>query len=178
MSASLRSMARYGSMSDGSMSDRASRAGVAAATAHHFGATSRRHSWALATMLIVGAVLHACGNGDDTVPTTPTTTTSTTASPTTIVAADGLDCRNEQRMTTIMEPPEGFAGYPTPQEAAQAAANASMIPLAGPPENVGGNDWIVRATDGRAVARTQVGPWDQGWFAGEITACDDGQHGA
>lgn len=134
---------------------------------------TRHQTGILVAVLVVGSLISACGNDART--TTSTSATTITGPPTT-VAADGLDCLNEQRAMTIVEPPEGFTGYATPEEAARRAAQAPVLPQGGTVENVGGADWIIRTADGRAVGRTEVGPWGQGWFAGEITTCDDGQH--
>lgn len=89
-----------------------------------------------------------------------------------VQASDGLDCDDDTRMVSIMEPPAGFSGYATPEEAVTAIAAATFVE--GTPTNRSGDLWTIESDAGSAVALTRVALWQEGepgWFAGEITTC-------
>ncbi len=81
-----------------------------------------------------------------------------------------LDCPDDGRIVTMIEPSLDFPGHPSPEAAVMAAA--SLVPVTGTPRNLEGDLWVVVAEDGRAVARTRVGAWEQGWLAADVTACE------
>lgn len=113
----------------------------------------------VALLAVIGV---ACGTGETQVPPTVETTLAK--------SVDGLDCVDDVRMMTIVEPAEDFEGHPSPEAA--VAAIAKSVGIEGTPE-LRNATWYLRAADGRAVGMAEVGPWGEGWFAGEMTACDE-----
>ena len=130
----------------------------------------------LLAAVAVAVVTIACGDsgiapatGDRTTISATSGAPSTVAPTTGIRAADGLDCEDDERMSTIVEPAPGFTGHDTPEEAVLAIAIA--VSVAGTPKHLERDSWIILSDTGFAVARTDVEPWQGGWFAGEILAC-------
>jgi hypothetical protein len=122
---------------------------------------------------VIGA---ACGDPNvgrrtDDPATSVTTGAPTTSAPITVVSSpDGLDCENEARMMGHGDPASEFAGFASPEEAVLAAA--STFHVSGTPKHLEGDTWVIVSDAGLTVARTDVGPWQEGWIAGDVLACD------
>ncbi len=127
----------------------------------------------LVVALALVALGAACGDSNvgppaDDLAAPPTTGTLTTAPAT--PSPDGLDCESEVRIVGHGDPAPEFAGHATPEEAVLAVA--STFSMSGIPRILEGDTWILVSDDGLTIARTDVGPWQSGWIAGEIVACD------
>ncbi len=113
--------------------------------------------------------LAACGGTEaepDETAAPPDTATETTST----AAPDDLDCAEESRMVSIVEPVEGFAGYESPEAAAAAIAGTLSVETT---PTLRDGVWYMETSDGRFVARTSVEEFGDGWWAGELTACGD-----
>lgn len=132
----------------------------------------------LVVAIALAAIGAACGDSDVVPRTDDPATSVTTGAPTTGATAtaapspDGLDCASEGRMIGHGDPAPEFAGHATPEEAVLAIA--STLSVTGTPRHVEGDSWIIVSDAGLTVARTDVEPWQEGWWAGEILACDMG----
>ena len=121
---------------------------------------------------VIGA---ACGDPNvgprtDNPATSVATGAPTTSAPITVVSSpDGLDCESEARMMGHGDPASGFAGFATPEEAVLAAA--STFRVSGTPKHLEGDTWVIVSDAGLTVARTDAGPWQEGWIAGDVLAC-------
>ena len=85
---------------------------------------------------------------------------------------DGLECESEVRIMGHGDPAPEFAGHATPEEAVRSIA--STFSVSGTPRHLEGDTWIIVSDAGLTVARTDIEPWQTGWVAGEILACDIG----
>lgn len=117
---------------------------------------------ALAVM-VIGA---ACGDPTGTADTGP----SSTVSP----SLDGLECQSDVRVTGHGDPAPEFAGHATPEDAVRAIA--STFAVSGTPELLDGDVWIVVSDAGLTIARADVRPWQSGWIAGDLLACEVDSH--
>jgi len=129
----------------------------------------------LVVAIAFAAIGAACGDSDvePDLATSVITGAPTTGVPTTVAPSpDGLDCDSEGRMVGHGDPAPEFAGHATPEEAVMAIA--ATFSVSGTPRQLEGDTWIVVSDAGLTVARTDIGPWQSGWWAGEILACDMG----
>lgn len=125
--------------------------------------------------LLVAAVAFAVTGtacGDDKVSPEGATSLTTSAPTTAAQSPDGLECESEERMAAIVEILPEFAGHATPEEAVRSIA--SSLSVSGTPKHLEGDTWIIVSDAGLTVARTDVEPWNTGWVAGEMVACDIG----
>lgn len=118
-------------------------------------------------LLLLAMTAAACGGSDD----GAVDTTAGSDPDTEIAGRDPLDCPDDSRMATMIEPPPGtFAGFATPEEAVLAATRT--LSIRGEPVLLDGDRWIIEDQAGNAVAVVTVGPWaDDHWIAQELTAC-------
>ena len=133
---------------------------------------SRSEYGPLLVVAIAFAVIGAACGDPNVVPRTddPATSVTTSAPITAAPSPDGLDCASEARMIGHGDPAPEFAGHATPEEAVLAIASAFHV--VGAPKHLEGDSWVIVSDAGLTVARTDVGPWQEGWIAGEILACD------
>lgn len=130
----------------------------------------------LVVALVLAVIGAACGDpnvgpGPDDPAISVTTRVPITGAPTTAVSSpDGLECESEARMMGHGDPDPEFAGFATPEEAVLSAA--STFSVSGTPEYLEGDTWVIMSDAGLTVARTDVGPWKDGWIAGDVLACD------
>lgn len=88
------------------------------------------------------------------------------------LAPRSLDCEGGSMSVTIVEPPSGFSGHPTAREAASALA--ASLSVSGDLKQVDDEGWVIESEAGTAVAIVSVQRWSEGgWFAGEITTCEE-----
>ncbi len=124
--------------------------------------------------LLVAAILFAViGSACADAEVEPDRATSvTTGAPTTVAASPaGLDCQDEGRMIGHGDPAPEFAGFATPEEAVRSIA--STFSVSGTPKHLEGDTWVIVSDAGLTVARTEIEPWQSGWAAGEIVACEN-----
>jgi len=116
-------------------------------------------------LIVVAVTAAACGGAGD--------TGAGSAPGTEVGGQDPLDCPDDGRMVTMVEPPpDTFAGFATPDEAVLAIA--SSLSISGELRFLDGDRWIMEDEAGRAVAVVSVGPWaNDRWVARELTACEE-----
>jgi len=139
-----------------------------------------RYGPLLVASMVFAVIGVACADSDVEPDRTTSVTTGApaTVAPTTVAPSpDGLDCESDDRVSAISEPAPEFAGYATPEEAVLAAGSDVV---SGTPKLLEGDTWVIVSDAGLTIARTKVEPWQEGWWAGEILACDTGtgDHGA
>ncbi len=127
--------------------------------------TPSKPNFGIVLLAMVAVAATACGGADVTVAgSVPGIETS---------GQDPLDCPDDGRMMTIVEPPpDTFAGFATPEEAVLAATRS--LSIRGEPVLLDDDRWIIEDGTGRAVAVVSVVPWaDDRWIAHEFTACEE-----
>lgn len=123
----------------------------------------------LLVVTLMALTAAACGGTDD-----EAVDTTTGSDPDTAVGVqDPLDCPDDGRMATMVEPPpDTFPGFATPDEAVLAIAET--LSIQGEPVLLDGERWIIEDEAGDAVAVVTVGPWaDDHWIAQELIACEE-----
>lgn len=127
--------------------------------------------WLLLVTAVVAVIGTACGDVDAVPGTNGLATTGTTVAPaTTVPQSDQLECESDARTMGHGDPAPEFDGHATPEDAVMAIA--STIDVSGTPQRLEGDTWLVLSDAGLAVARTEVEPWQSGWIATEILACE------
>lgn len=132
--------------------------------------------------LVLGLSLSGCG-GTVTTTLDNSPTTGAGGTPTAVARASeygingGLDCQTRGRFEGSMAIPEGAEGAATPEEALRATLEGYANDAPDGRVVIVGDREASVVADGREVVTTRATEYDGGWFALEVSGCNDGWRG-